>query len=246
MPTSRLRSPNPNPNPNPLSWTPIPDPTLLTTEQSNRLREEMYRAVAGLREILEARLLAQEDATDRFREGLNRDLNVHVDTIKSLFEGKLQGFILETREKFTGVMQRFTSFENRVDTFEHTNKAAIDAAFNANQKVSDAASLANDRAIGKSETATKEKIDALQALLTGSINDIRGQIAALTSRLDRSEGQSSGATDNTGKWMGGAAIGISALTLLYLVMVGHPAMPPLTQSVPPAAVAVVPLNPNGK
>ena len=45
---------------NPISWTPIPDPTLLTTQQSNRLREEMHRELSALREIIEARLSAQD------------------------------------------------------------------------------------------------------------------------------------------------------------------------------------------
>src|ERR1700680_2607149 len=45
---------------NPNSWTPIPDPTLLTTEQSNRLRDEMQRELSALREIIDARLNAQD------------------------------------------------------------------------------------------------------------------------------------------------------------------------------------------
>jgi len=56
-------------NPNP--WAPIPDPTLLTTEQSNRLRDEMQRELSALRTIIEARLNAQDHSVVKLEARVN-------------------------------------------------------------------------------------------------------------------------------------------------------------------------------
>src|ERR1700730_15387831 len=53
------------------SWTPIPDPTLLTTEQSNRLRDEMQRELSALREIIDARLNAQDHTVVKLEARVN-------------------------------------------------------------------------------------------------------------------------------------------------------------------------------
>jgi membrane protein involved in colicin uptake len=244
-------------------WTPIPDPTLLTTQQSRELREEIFRSMQAQRELLESRFAAYEQAMNRFRENLPRDLNVHVDTIQALFAEKLAGHQSAIVQKFEAIDGRFYERdarleqasrinEIRVDQASATIKAAVDAARSSDQKAADASAAATDKAINKTEVATKEKIDSLQALLTGSIDDIRGQISALNSRMDRGEGASRGIHENSSERRGNIAmvIGVSSFGVTVISMLigaimfaaTHTSSPPAIAPVPPAS-AIVPAQP---
>jgi hypothetical protein len=238
-------------------WTPDPDPTLLTMEQSRLLREEMYRAVGSLRELMEAKLAELSSSIDGFHARIPTLIYETNNTQSVLFEQKLTGLRGEFFQRFDGVKLQFIERDVRGDQANKTSEVAIAAAFLANEKKADATAQSNDKAIAKSELATKEKIDSLQALLTGSIDDIRGQIAGLTSRLDRGEGASKGVTDvaferrgNTAMIVGIASLSATALTMIVgavLFIASHvstPAPAPVSYGAPTVvSPAVVPVQP---
>jgi hypothetical protein len=213
-------------------WTPDPDPTLLTTEQSGLLREEMYRAVGNSRELTDARLQGLNTSVSDFHARIPNDIKESLAHLRELFVEKLAGLRDEANQKFSGIALQFSERDVRTTQASELNrtmveqatvasKTAIDAAFLANQKSADANAEYVDKSITKSEAATKEAIVGMQALLTGSINDIRGQIAGLTSRLDRGEGADKGLRDKDFDRRGniGMVVGIAAASATAISMI---------------------------
>ena len=77
-------------------WTPIPDPTRLTTEQLRAteavLNQNIFTAVAGLRELVETRLTAMDKATELLATDVRQvpsDLDKGIATLKALLEQRL-------------------------------------------------------------------------------------------------------------------------------------------------------------
>ena len=232
--------------------TPDPDPTILTTQQSAALREEMYRAIGSATAIWDARIHALEEATNRFRENLSKDLSNHVDTIKELLEEKVRGFRDNVAEKFEGVERQFHDRDARLELIRLNAADALNAAFAARERAAAAAETASKEAISKSELATKEKIVALQALLSGGMDDIRGQIGALTSRLDRGEGAQRGSGETKherraeiGSFVALAAFVLGIINVIIIIVVGIATIPhapaiPITVAPPPASSTAAP------
>lgn len=214
-------------------WMPAtPDPTALTREATALLREEVYRAVNGLRELLEARLGRLDASVTTFHSGFPSDVRNQINNSNELLTEKLNTLRLESLQKFDGIKLQFAERDVRTDQATEQNKniveqaavaskTAIDAAFTANQKAADANAEYVEKSITKTEASTKEKIDGLQALLTGSIDDIRGQLSALTSRMDRSDGANKGSTDSRSEraQSTGVIVGISTIAATGISMI---------------------------
>jgi hypothetical protein len=217
-----------SPEPEPVrtrGWVPVPDPTVLTTAQSNQLREDLRREIANLREIMAVRLDSMDKATALLESHVVACPSIQ--DIERLFDSSRALYI----EKFDGISLRFTERDIRTQQADDASKlllqqaalsqkTAIDAAFLANEKSAAAIAEANDKAIAKSEAATKEKIDGLQALLTGSINDIRGQLSIINSRLDRGESVSRGAAETRQEQRSniGTVVGIASMSAMIVSM----------------------------
>jgi len=228
-----------SPEPEPVrarGWVPVPDPTLLTMEMSTKMRDDVRRDISNLREIIGARLDSMDKATALLESHVvqcpsSPEIARLMSDMKDLFLEKFAGMSVQFIEKFSGIGLQFSERDirteqaaaaNRLQTEQSAiaNKTAIDAAFLANEKSARAIAESNDKAIAKSEAATKEKIDGLQALLTGAINDIRGQIAALTSRQDRGEGSARQVVDTRSERREniGMIVGIAGLSAVVVSM----------------------------
>src|ERR1035438_4884503 len=152
---------------------PVPDPTVLT-------RQQLERAVAGLREILEARLNGMDKALSLTHEELNR---------RSV-EGDLKIVHLRelSEEKFLSIQTQFAERDTRTEQTSRDSKVAVDAALQAAKEAVGEQNKSSALAIAKSETATMKQIDQLVVLIsTGSnaqdskITDIKDRITALES-----------------------------------------------------------------
>ena len=156
---------------------PIPDPTLLTTEQQ-------ARGLTNLRELLETRLIAVEQSNRHQFDDLRRvptDTDRQVAHLKELLN-----------EKFNSVQKQFDERDIRSQASEDAAKVAVNAALQAQKEAAAAQNDSNAAAITKSEGATIKQIDGILALLGSNTIGTNDKIAAINARLDRGEGISTG------------------------------------------------------
>jgi hypothetical protein len=157
-------------------WIPRPDPTLLT----NQL---VQQAVAGLREILEARLDGMDIALELSQENLRQvptEIEKEIRHLTDLLERELK----VVDEKFGSVQTQFAERDTRVEQTSRDSKLAIDAALQAAKE-----------AVGKSETSTIKQIDGqglriddLKERLTRIESEGRGQKIAETTQQTSNAG----------------------------------------------------------
>lgn len=167
---------------------PIPDPTILTTEQLlreiNNLRDLLLLRVVGL----EDKITAQFDAYDRAITLIQSKAD-KVPSEVDLKTGALKDLL---NEKFEAVSMQFKERDTRTQETASLNKLAIDAALQAQKE-----------AAGKSEEGFTKQIDKLDELINTKTvalgTEIRANLAALDQkntsnkeRLDRIEGQVNG------------------------------------------------------
>lgn len=171
-------------------WTPIPDPTVLTTQQ-------LITAIENQRDLFDTRLEAMDKAIVLLQEMANRSptigevYGIHGSKLDSL-ERRLDHKYLETAtdiqhlrdlhfEKIEGLDKavhfRFIERDKRAEQLSAANLTAVNAAW-----------LAQKEATTKSEVATSDSIKQLQALLQTAISGLNTQVLDVKSRLDKGEG----------------------------------------------------------
>jgi len=179
---------------------PVPDPTRLTTQLVDR-------ALAGFREVVFGRLAAMDRATELVAENLREmkaDSASQHDHLKEDRDRQLASgreFILSrieqvdkvSSEKFAAIATQFTERDTRTEQAAQESRISLDAALAAAKEAVSEQNKANTLAIGKSEDATKERLDALTLLMTNSFAALDDKINDLKGRMDRGEGQGQGA-----------------------------------------------------
>lgn len=99
-----------------MGMIPVPDPTILTTQQ-------LVGAVSSLREILEARIFGMEKLIEQLvkqEHGLN-----------TLIENKLEALTQIQNEKFRSIEIQFKERDTRNEQTTRDNRLAVDAALQA-------------------------------------------------------------------------------------------------------------------
>src|ERR1700722_5934296 len=185
---------------------PIPDPTLLTTEQQ-------ARGLTNLRELLETRLIAVEQSNRHQFDDLRRvptDTDRQVAHLKELLN-----------EKFNSVQKQFDERDIRSQASEDAAKVAVNAALQAQKEAAAAQNESNAAAITKSEGATVKQIDGILALLASNTMAINDKIASNISRLDRGEAiiTANSLSRQDRRQDGGANVAILGVGLLVITVV---------------------------
>jgi hypothetical protein len=165
------------------TFTPVPDPTFLTTQQ---LRREQ----GTLRELIEARLNGMDTATKLLADHVNRvpnDIDKQVRHLMDLFGERMGGLKAETISLGKGIQLQFDERDIRSRAAEDAAKVAVNAALQAQKEAAAAQNESNAAAITKSEGATVKQIDGILALLASNTMAINDKIAGIISRLDRGE-----------------------------------------------------------
>jgi hypothetical protein len=168
---------NVNPMSGPGDSRPVPDPTLLTTQQ-------LLREMSNLKEVIFTRLDGMDRAMIVFNENITRvptDVDKQVGHLKELHQ-----------EKFDGVQKQFEERDTRIEQTARDSKTAIDAALLAAKELVGLQTQASDRAIGKSETATSKQLDQLAVQIQGETRALDGKITDIKDRLTLIEGRGSG------------------------------------------------------
>lgn len=181
---------------------PRPDPTVLTTAAVDR-------ALASYREIVDTRLTGMDIAVKlvasdvdlarsqadkallHFRDDRDREISA----LREVLTAAIANVSDVTLEKFNAVDTRFQERDTRTQQAADESRISLDAALAAAKEAVSEQNKANTEAIRKSELATQKQIDSLIALMTTANRSVEDKISDLKSRLDRGEGQTTGAQE---------------------------------------------------
>jgi archaellum component FlaC len=130
------------------------------------------------------------DPTQRTIDTLHREV-AGLREVDSLL---IKGIEQITSEKFRSVDTRFELIERQRVEQKADTKAAVDAALTAQKEAVREQTIASERAIAKSETATSKQLDQMTATFTASIggvtdllNDAKDRIGKIDTRLSNIE-----------------------------------------------------------
>lgn len=185
--------------------TPVPDPTLLTTEALNReisavrtqllleverITDARHREIVSLKELFDTRLGEMDKAIVLSRE---RESLLPKTMEKSSLEQRdyLMSIINERSDKVEG---QFKERDVRGDRDAAQSKLAIDAALQAQKEAAAEQNKNFEKAIDKSEAAFAKQIDSLGDRLTTATGGLELQIADVKERLTRLEATGLGRT----------------------------------------------------
>jgi hypothetical protein len=198
-------SPNNSSTIHTTEWRPVPDPTVLTTQQ-------LQLAISSQRDLFETRLDAMDKAIILLQEMANRsptvgEVYVQFGTKIDNIEKRLDHKYVETAtdithlrdlqsERMSGLEKKidnqFLERDKRTDQLTLASSTAIAAALQAQKEAAGEAQKSSSAAVSKAETATSDSIRQLQTLFQTSIGAMNTQILDVKSRLDKGEGGQSG------------------------------------------------------
>jgi uncharacterized membrane-anchored protein YhcB (DUF1043 family) len=220
---------------------PVPDPTRLTTEAVDRNTAQWRRELETLRERFDERQAELAKAVElaaaglekmpgqsaEFRREMRADFDRQLAAQRELIQALISAAVAAAEadaeniravmtEKFTAVDTRFLERDTRTEQAAQESRISLDAALAAAKEAVSEQNKANTLAIGKSELATQKQIDAMVQLMTTSNKSLEDKIADVKTRLDRGEGQTSGATENRTDQRQNRAEGISQMVAIFM------------------------------
>ena len=174
-------------------WTPVPDPTRLTTEQ-------LRRELATLREIIETRLDGMDRATnlasgqavvareqiEEIRGRLRDETATEVGQLRELLEARLDGMD-------RAIALQFAERDVRSQQATAGSKQAHDAALLAQKELVAQQNDANSAAAAKAEASFTKQIDQIGTIIQTMEKATDARITELKERIDRGEGSTAGA-----------------------------------------------------
>jgi len=185
----------------PQGSTPVPDPTILTTQQ-------LVREIAASREIVEAkydtRLAAMDTATELNKQATDR--------IPTLICEKVAALEKLHNEKFASIEKQFVERDTRITDISVLNQKALDAALQAQKE-----------SAGKTELSFTKQISDLTAQFQTQNKALDERLNDLKGRLDRGEGVTGGQKEQKteSKTQGNFLLGliiIGGISLLGIVV----------------------------
>jgi hypothetical protein len=205
----------------PVGSTPVPDPTLLTTQASEK-------AVAGLKELLNARIDGLDTSLKVLGAAIEKQearTSLELDRIPKEVDDTVSHLQRLTEEKFKGVDQQFQGRDVALAAALLAQKTSVDEQNKANAASSAKAESATTKqidgitsVIAASQKGTDDKIDAIKTLLISQKQAIDSNIADLKDRVAASDARAvAAATSIVGRSEGGASawnvmvVGISVL-----------------------------------
>lgn len=183
-------------------WTPVPDPTALTTEQ-------LRRELSGLREILTARLDGMDRATALLSETVNRTptvIQTEIAHLRDQMETRLTAVEAISTSRLALINGKFSETDTRYElqfaerdvrttqasvAADSALKAALQAAKEAVFEQAQAAAKAAE----KTELSFTKQIDQIQLQIKTIGDGFGDRLAELKERIDRGEGSTIGSAE---------------------------------------------------
>ena len=174
---------------------PIPDPTILTTQQ-------LQTAIAALRELILTRLEGMDKALILLQSRADKvpsEVDIKTTAVRELLAERFKGIELQ----FEGIQLQFKERDTRVEQTARDSKTAVDAALQAAKEAVEKQNAASSQAAQKSEIAFTKSIDQLAELFRNATKSLEDKIqtsnkvaddkvAALDQRITRVEAGATG------------------------------------------------------
>jgi hypothetical protein len=186
---------------------PLPDPTLLTTEN-------LRREIANLSLLIDARLDGMDKAVVIFQDSLTRvptDTDKQVSHLRELVLSELTRVSLVHEEKFRSIGVQFTERDVRTEQTSRDSKVAVDAALQAAKEAVGEQNKSSALAIAKSEAATTKQIDQLGVLISNTTAGLNDKIEDIKARLTLIEGKDSGGASRSQATLAMLSIAVAAV-----------------------------------
>jgi hypothetical protein len=196
---------------------PIPDPTLLTTQQ-------LYREIAIIRTLVDDRTSSVREVTDIRFKGLDTAIKLLSDNIIELTDRAVhEAKTLQARldEKFKSVQIQFEERDKRSEQRAFADTTAVVAALQAQKDAVNSQNVANAAAASKSEVAFTKQIEQIQTILNTITESTNDKIMDIKARMGASEGRRAGGQENWSMLLSVAGV-LIALGSLVTVVLLHP------------------------
>jgi uncharacterized protein YoxC len=166
--------------------TPVPDPTVLTTEALARAIDAQREYVVAQLGIRDERLRGIDTATRVLNETVNRvptDVEREVAHLRELAFEKVASLQSALDRLDSSISLQFSERDTRSEREARDNTKAVDAAFAAQEKAAVEQNRSNQLAISKSEAQTIEAIAKLGELFKSTTDALAGQLGDLKERV---------------------------------------------------------------
>jgi uncharacterized phage infection (PIP) family protein YhgE len=171
---------------------PVPDPTVLTTQQ-------LQREIATSREIVETKIVAVKDSLEMRLGGMDKArelVHERVDKFPSMVEDQTHRLQALHEEKFRSIAIQFLERDTRTEQTSRDSKVAVDAALQAAKEAVGEQNKSNALAIAKSEATFTKQIDQIGVLITTLQRGLDDKIDDIKTRLQTVESRISGLADS--------------------------------------------------
>lgn len=191
-----------------MGSTPVPDPTVLTTQQ-------LEKAIVASREIVETRVIGIEKTITLLQQTIDRLPAQREESIK-----QLQAL---HEEKFRSIAIQFEERDTRTGLTSQATEKAIAAALQAAKEAVGEQNKSNAASIQKSEVNFTKQIDQIQSMITTGQKTNDDKFDDVKTRIQIIESQKKG-SDST--WaiiaaVTGIVIAIVAIAIAAVSIVKH-------------------------
>lgn len=186
---------------------PIPDPTVLTTQQ-------LLREVLALKELFDSRFSSYDKAITLLQAVADRTQSIGV------IEERVKSLSGLYDEKFRSIATQFTERDTRTEQTSRDSKVAVDAALQAAKEAVAEQNKSSALAIAKSEAATAKQIDQLGVAFSATTTGITDKIDDIKDRITTIEGRGTGRHDAWGYAAGGFGLLIGLASVLVALAKG--------------------------
>lgn len=171
-------------------WRPIPDPTLLTTQQ-------LTREIASLKELMMARMNGYDKAINLLQNFADR-------------QPTIAEVVAKFEEKFNAIQMQFRERDIRFDRAAIDTKLAVDAAFAAAKEAVVKSETNFTKQVDQLFVALNASVKSLDDKINGSIKTVDDKINDVKERTSGIENRGTGASNVLG-YVGTAAMIIGAI-----------------------------------
>ena len=165
---------------------PVPDPTVLTTQQ-------LTVAILNLKELFESRMSAMDKAVELLQQTANRS-----PTVNEVY--------MQHEERFKSIAVQFAERDIRTEQTSRDSKVAVDAALQAAKEAVGEQNKSSALAIAKSEAATTKQMDQIAVIIQTTNSGVNDKIDDIKDRITSIESKKTGSSEMLAFVFGGIGV----------------------------------------
>lgn len=193
---------------------PIPDPSLLTTQQ-------LTREITSLREFFESQVDSINNRISSVIKIIDANpaiVDAEISKLQQLQDEKFRSIVSQFDEKFRSIAIQFSERDIRTEQTSRDSKVAVDAALQAAKEAVGEQNKSSALAIAKSEAATTKQIDQIGVIISTMANGLNDKIDDIKSRITIIEGRNIGGNNVVGYAITAVAVVISIIAVFVTLL----------------------------